>query len=1742
MEKGANMKRTRVIQKARILTLMVGMLVLGVAVAYALPEGESVAEGSATFDRSVSNTLKIATPSDKVIINYNSFNIGAGEAVYFYQPSASSAALNRVLGQGASSIAGALEANGIIYLINPNGITIAPSASIRAAGLIASTLNIADADFLSGNNVFTEFPDKIGRPVFNNGYIRVREGGQVVLLGSAVANAGTIETSLGSVVLAAGKKITLNLDTAGMISVVIDEPVQEEIYGFGGEKLDSAVRNSGAILNPGGKVILAAKALNHVFDYAINNSGLIRADSLVNHGGVVELIAEGAPVLNTGRVEAGEVRVQLKDANLINKGEVIGKGLDNAPPAGSIYIDIQGGNLLQGGRIVADALIDLKAEGIYQSVDPFALGAGQAAAPDVAVIISAPLVRISAKEFGTTDFPLAMYTSQLYIGRTEGAIDILESLGIGSSIMLRGPPDGFGAILYNHDASLTLYAEQVRILSKAVHFYGDIVFYNLSAVIPDQEIYFEAGKTYIFKGSLSIVGAPDIGSEEFFIKLRSSVEGSYYYLDLSLADYRLERVNVKDAYSLGGAVIPIGVDAGNNVNFEIDPTWDGGGTTNNWSDAVNWSGNTLPISTTDATFDATSTKDSTIDAAFAGTIRDLLINAGYTGTITFARSLSVRDFSQAAGTVNAGSQTLTASRNFSVSGGIFNANSGVLSIAGAFALSGGTFNAGSSGVSIADNFTISGTGTFNEGTSTVTLSGAGATINVLTSETFFNLTFAPTTAGATKTVSANDTLIVTGTLTLTEGNINQGTTPAAGTISAQGDIIQASTFDGGSGVLVIAGTGNQLFTGNATASAGSLPDLTINKSSGTLTLAGTIRTDGQGAGAWTYTAGTIDPGTSTVVFDGGMAITGSHTLKNVTFNNAGTRVIASGTTLTITGTFNYNDGTINTGTISAQGDIIQGSATDGGTAILQITGSANQLFTGNATAGAGELPDLTIDKSGGTLTLAGTIRINGAGAGAWTYVGGTVDAVTNDSLVLFNGANTVDPQGASVTMAFDTIEVTGGTMTLAGNLDVDGNLVISGGTLNTSASNFSVNVAGNWSNSATFTSNSSVVTLDGSSDATMDTGGTAATKDFQTLVINKSGSAKVTLINNDLDIDGTLTIASGVLYLNGHNITTTTSFVNNGTLRLQGQETVSWTVNDTDSGTWEYVGRNISETITLKDFGATDYFNLVINDTNTNKAVFSSGAAKSIAGAFTVSSGTYNANGQATTIAGLTTVSGGTYLASTVTQTFNAGLTISSGTFTGSTGAVDVNGALTLSGGTLTAPTGSFTVSGNWVNNGGTFTAGAGTVTFDGITTVSGSSITTFNTISITGTLTGHAVNMNISGNWAKSGTFNHNSGTVTFVGSGVSVISGSTTFFNLASTTAGKQITFTAGTTQTIAGTLTLAGASGNLLILRSSVSGSQWSINPQGSRSVSFVDVKDSSNTNASEIAATNSKDSGNNTNWNLVDHFIITGSASQTAGTGNSITITAIDGSGSTSTSYGGVKSLTFSGADAIGSFNPTVAGVNFGTVASITFTNGVASGVSMVLYNAAETQPRSISAVAGSIGTGTALSVIVSPAGPSQLVFVQQPSDAAFGAAITPAIQVRVFDRFGNFLSTDNTTPVTLAISANPSGAVISGTLTRNVSGGIASFNDLSVSLPGTGYSLAAASTGLAGAVSDTFSITGTLPVPTAFLSRVLVSDFLAFDLNRVGMFPLVSSPAYFYHPLTGLDIAFFEQLEKRRYAL
>lgn len=261
---------------------------------------------------------------------------------------------------------------------------------------------------------------------------------------------------------------------------------------------------------------------------------------------------------------------------------------------------------------------------------------------------------------------------------------------------------------------------------------------------------------------------------------------------------------------------------------------------------------------------------------------------------------------------------------------------------------------------------------------------------------------------------------------------------------------------------------------------------------------------------------------------------------------------------------------------------------------------------------------------------------------------------------------------------------------------------------------------------------------------------------------------------------------------------------------------LTW-VNATASSTWLTVQMSGTGAQTLTATGTLPVnIPIIINSTGTTTLA----AALLASSTLTVTSGGFNANGTTTQVSGLVTVNGGTYAAGTSTQTFYSGLTISSGLLYGSSGNISVTGALNLTGGILTAPSGTLTVSGDF--------------------------------------------------NHATGGVFSHNNGTVSLTGTSQTVY-GTTTFYNLSKTaTATSTLYFNASTLQTVANTLTLQGASNNPLNLRSTATGTQWRIDPQGSRTVGYLDVRDSYNTNATYINAVNtsSVDSGNNYNWAITN----------------------------------------------------------------------------------------------------------------------------------------------------------------------------------------------------------------------------------------------------------------------------------
>ena len=245
------------------------------SIGLANPGGGTVTSGSAAIASSAATTT-ITQTTDKVAINWQSFDIAKGETVNFLQPGSSSVALNRVMGSSGSAIYGALNANGKVFLINPNGILFAHGSQVNVGSLVASTQNLSDSDFLKGNYTFTG-TDGSGT-VLNQGTIQAADGGYVALLGNQVTNEGVILANQGSVALAAGNATTLDFTGDGLINLNVSQTA-----------LDAQVTNSNLIQANGGLVVMTAKAAGDLTGTVVNNTGIIRAQGLAAKNGKIVL-------------------------------------------------------------------------------------------------------------------------------------------------------------------------------------------------------------------------------------------------------------------------------------------------------------------------------------------------------------------------------------------------------------------------------------------------------------------------------------------------------------------------------------------------------------------------------------------------------------------------------------------------------------------------------------------------------------------------------------------------------------------------------------------------------------------------------------------------------------------------------------------------------------------------------------------------------------------------------------------------------------------------------------------------------------------------------------------------------------------------------------------------------------------------------------------------------------------------------------------------------------------------------------------------------------------------------------------------------------------------------------------------------------------------------------------------------------------------------------------------------------
>ena len=561
--------------------------------------------------------------------------------------------------------------------------------------------------------------------------------------------------------------------------------------------------------------------------------------------------------------------------------------------------------------------------------------------------------------------------------------------------------------------------------------------------------------------------------------------------------------------------------------------------------------------------------------------------------------------------------------------------------------------------------------------------------------------------------------------------------------------------------------------------------------------------------------------------------------------------------------------------------------------------------------------DVTADHTITVLFVADNTRIwDGGGAdNNWNtdanWTGNTAPTATDD--VIFNTTSTktsaIDADFAGTIKSLSINSGYTNTVSASRELTITGDVNLAAGTF--APGNQTINVAGSWNNTGgTFTAGTSTVNFNGSTAGkTINTGGTGDGKDFYNMTVAGQAAPETGLVGywkmDDNTTNSTVTDINpgaknnGTLYSGGSPVNTNTKsttgkFGSNSAMSFNGSSnyvdfgnpsnlnfgTSSATISawvylpPADSNYHTVIAKRVNTNFTgwsmyrspnqnylraelasahlgpyydvaSPSLSIDSWHNIVLTiDKNTNTLTM---YGDGIAGTPISISGLDSITNPTNLFIGYEPSSVGSYWNNSIddTRIYNRALSateiqnlysLNTSSPTGSyvlSSAISATNNLSVSSGTLDA-SGYDVTAGNIIQSGGTFTAPTSGMTFT------------------------------VNGGWNhSSGTFTSGTGTVIFTGD--ALVQGDTTFNNFTAQTGGKTLTFADSSTQTITGAMKLTGTSGNLVALRSSTTGTQWKVNPT-TADVSYVDVKDSNNTNATAITANYSNDSLNNTNWTI------------------------------------------------------------------------------------------------------------------------------------------------------------------------------------------------------------------------------------------------------------------------------------
>lgn len=326
-------------------TALTAVMLLMPSAVLALPVGGVNVDGTAVIS-SAGLTTTVDQSTARAVINWDSFNVDTAETVRFQQPSVSAITLNRVTADAnPSQILGKIEANGRVVISNPNGMVFGPNSRTDVAGLIATTADISNSNFMNSDSLNFNVA---GTP---NAKIEIKEGaritstlqeqGLVAIVAPQVVNRGIVMANAGTVVLAGAEKATLDLTGDGLVSFTVDNSAS-----------NTMVHQAGQINAQSGRVFLTAKAASDVVEAVVNNNGIPDADALVAGPNGLVLVEGNIDVSqNENATKPGKIEVKGRDIIARNGAELKATGTQG----GSIYVGATRHALIANANLKSNA-------------------------------------------------------------------------------------------------------------------------------------------------------------------------------------------------------------------------------------------------------------------------------------------------------------------------------------------------------------------------------------------------------------------------------------------------------------------------------------------------------------------------------------------------------------------------------------------------------------------------------------------------------------------------------------------------------------------------------------------------------------------------------------------------------------------------------------------------------------------------------------------------------------------------------------------------------------------------------------------------------------------------------------------------------------------------------------------------------------------------------------------------------------------------------------------------------------------------------------------------------------------------------------------------------------------------------------------------------------------------------------------------------------------------------------------